>query len=194
MRKIFMFFCSIVLLSSVCFPQSLPDSFYVEYRNETAGDYTDTIKLSKRDKMFKLFRTGKHGSFMTLIDYGANEYCDFGIDKGVTGSRYGKINYDIICAMWRICFNGMTPLIKQYVKLPDKQTVMGKECNVYDSGKLSVMNSTMQYFFFGDLMLKQEKPGHVIEAVVFDENPVFGEKEFDIPDNVQWLYDYRKGK
>ncbi|MCC7159013.1 MAG: hypothetical protein IT281_05705 [Ignavibacteria bacterium] len=191
--KNFLIFTFLVLLFAYSvFAQALSDSLYVEYRQETAGDKIDTIKLYKKGSIIKLYRSGKHGDFMTLINYSADEYCDFGIDNGVTGNRYGKINYDIICSMWKVIFNGMTPLIKQYVKLPDKQVILGKECEVYDSGKLSFMNSTMQYYFYGVLMMKMEKPGNVIEAIVYDENPIFSENEFGIPENVQWLYDYRK--
>lgn len=192
MKKIQFIFLLALFLIPVAKSQNLPENLYIEYRNETAGDKVDTIKLFKKGNLFKLFRSGKHGAFITLIDYGANEYCDLGIDKGTTGSRYGKINYEMICSMWKIIFNGLTPLIKQYTKLPDKQIVAVKECDVYDSGKLSFMNSTTQYWFYEGLMLKSEKPGNVIEAIKFDENPDFSDEEFLIPEDVNWLYDYRK--
>lgn len=194
MKIIILFVCFFCMFTVISYTQFLPENLYIEYRNETAGDKIDTIKLYKKGNMFKLYRSGKHGAFMTLIDYSINEYCDLGIDKRTTGNRYGKINYDMICSMWKIIFNGLTPLVKQYTKLPDKQAVLLKECDVYDSGKLSFMNSTIQYLFYGDLMLKMEKPGNVVEAIVYDENPLFKEDEFSIPENVQWLYDYKKSK
>jgi hypothetical protein len=165
-------------------------NYKIEYKNEVAGKDPYTIMLYKKDSVYKLVRTENNKSFITIIDYSAGKYYDIFIDKNKTGNKYNKINYNIITAMWHIIFNGITTELKTYQKLSDKQTVLGKECDVYDSGKLSVMNSTSQYFFFGDSMLKMEKPGHVIEAVSIDENPVFTDDEFKIPDDINWLFEY----
>ena len=165
-------------------------NYKIEYKNEVAGKEPYTIMLYKKDNMYKLTRSGKYGTFTTLIDFDANKYYDIAIDKKTKGNKYSKINYAIITAMWQIYFKGMANELKQYQKLADKQTVAGKECDVFDSGKLSVMNSTMQYFFCGDLMLKMEKPAHVIEAVSIVEDPVFDENEFEIPKDIQWMFEY----
>jgi hypothetical protein len=41
----------------------------------------------------------------------------------------------------------------------------------------------MQYFFYGELMMKTELPGMVIEAVVLDEEPEFDDEDFAIPED-----------
>ena len=163
-------------------------NYKIEYKNEVAGKEPYTIMLYKKDNMYKLTRSGKHGTFVTLIDFGADKYYDITIDKKTKGNKYNKINYPIIASMWQIYFKGMANDLKQYQRLSEKQTVAGKECEVFDSGKLSVMNSTMQYFFCGDLMLKMEKPAHVIEAVSIVEDPVFEENEFEIPSEIMFEY------
>ena len=192
MKIITLVFLFVLSLSQAVESQTVSENLYIEYRNETAGDNIDTIKLFKKGNVYKLYHSGKFGVHIALIDYSLNEYTDIAVDKGTKGNRFSPIDYNMIVSMWKIYFNGLTPMLKQYVKLPEKQSVTGKECDVYDSGKLSIMNSTIQYFFYGDLMLKMEKPGHVIEAVKFDENPVFTEEDFSIPGDVSWLYDYRK--
>lgn len=173
--------------SQLVFPNG---NYKIEYRNEVAGKEPYNIMLYKKDNMYKLVRTEKNTTFITLMDFAADKYYDIAIDKNTKGNKYKKINYQIISSMWQIYFKGIANDLKQYQKLSDKQSVAGKECVVYDAGKLSVMNSTMQYFFCGELMLKMEKPAHVIEAVSIVEDPVFEENEFDIPKDIQWLFEY----
>lgn len=165
-------------------------NYKIEYKNEVAGKEPYTIILYKKDNLYKLVRTEKNTTFLTLIDFSADKYYDIAIDKRKTGNKYKKINYPIIASMWHIYFKGIANDLKQYQKLPEKQSVAGKECEVLDAGKLSIMNSTMQYFFCGNLMLKMEIPAHVIEAVSIVEDPVFEDNEFELPSDINWLFEY----
>lgn len=167
--------------SQVVFPEN---NFKIEYKCEAGGNEPYVVKLYKKESVYMLERTSNGYSFKTIIDYGNDRYYDIVKSKrGTSGKRYDKINYPIITSMWHIYFKGITNELKTYQKLADKQTVMGKECDVYDSGKLSIMNSTMQYFFYGELMMKTELPGMVIEAVVLDEEPEFEDEDFAIPED-----------
>lgn len=162
-------------------------NFIIEYKEEVAGKEPLKIMLYKNGNVYKFERTEKNKSFTAVIDYEKNKHYEYAIDKNKIGNQYNKINYILVTAMWRIYYKGIDGELKLYQKLPDIQTVAGKECEVYDSGKLSIMNSTMQYFFSGEIMLKMEKPGHVIEAVEITENPIFEEGFFYIPEDIEWI-------
>ncbi len=191
MKKTIFAILFLVVLGSTVFSQGTlePGNLYVEFRNETMGGTVDTIKLYKKDQQIKLYRTGKYGSFMTLLDFNLNHQVDIAIDKGKVASRYTSINYATVRGVWHIYYNGFTESADIYKLLPAKQTVCGKQCDVYESVKKNADGSVIQYFMFGKMMLKSVKPGNTMEAVVCDENPVFAEGEFDIPADVSWLYD-----
>lgn len=166
-----------------------PGNLYVEFRNETMGGTVDTIKLYKKDQQIKLYRSGKFGSFMTLLDFNLNHQVDIAIDKGKIASRYTSINYATVRGVWHIYYYGFNEDPNIYKMLPAKQTVCGKACDVWESVKKNADGSAIQYFMYGKMMLKSVKPGNTMEAIVCDENPVFAEGEFDIPADVSWLYD-----
>ncbi|MBE2216659.1 MAG: hypothetical protein IAE90_00555 [Ignavibacteria bacterium] len=191
MKKSIFVILFLAVFGTVVFSQTTldPGNLYVEFRSETMGGFVDTIKLYKQDQKIKLYRTGKYGSFMTLLDFSLNHQVDIAIDKGKLASRYTSINYATVRGVWHIYYNGFTGDPNIYKKLPAKQVICGKECDVYESVKKNADGSVIQYFMFGKMMLKSFMPGNTTEAVVADENPVFAEGEFDIPADVSWLYD-----
>lgn len=189
MRTIILFLVALLLNTVNIDSQIAPGSIKVEFKNETLGGNVSTIVLYKKDNLVKLYRNENGKSFTTIIDYSANMYYDIAEDKRKTGNKYSSINYPIISGMWHILFNGLNETVKGWERLPAQQTVAGKMCDVYDSGKPSVDGAKMQYFFYGDIMLKMDKPGHKIEAVSVDEAPVFAGDEFTVPADVNWLFE-----
>lgn len=189
MKQIFVFLIVFISITGEVFSQIAPGSIKIEFKNETLGGNVSTLMFYKKDNLVKLYRSENGKSFTTIIDYTAGRYYDIAEDNRKTGNKYSTIKYSIIAGMWHILFNGPNETVRSWERLPGQQTVAGKMCDVYDSGKLSVGNAKMQYFFYGDIMLKMDKLGHSIEAVSVDESPVFSEDEFTIPSDVNWLFE-----
>lgn len=189
MRTIILYLVAVLLAAVNINSQIATGNIRIEYKNETLGGNVSTIIFCKKDNLVKLYRSENGKSFTTLIDYSANRYYDIAEDKGKTGNKYSSVNYKIITGMWHILFNGLNETVRSWERLPAQQMVSGKMCDVYDSGKPSVGNAKMQYFFYGDIMLKMDKPGHLIEAVSVDESPVFADDEFTVPSDVNWLFE-----
>lgn len=189
MKKISLILFALAAAISYSNSQIDPGSIKIEYKNETLGGNVSTMILYKKDNMIKLYRNENGKSFTTLIDYSANRYYDFAEDKGRTGNKYNSVNYTAITGMWHILFNGLNETVKSWERSPVQQMAAGKMCDVYDSGKPSEGKAKMQYFFYGNIMLKMEKLGHIIEAVSVDETPVFAEDEFTVPADVNWLFE-----
>ena len=187
--KIILLIAAIIFTVTYSYTQIAPGSIKIEYKNETLGGNTSTIILSKKDNLVKLYRSENGKSFTTIIDYSANMYYDIAEDKGKTGNKYSSINYTAITGMWHILFNGLNETLRNWERLPAHQIVAGKMCDVYDSGKPSVGNAKMQYMFYGDIMLKMDKLGHLIEAVSVDESPFFSDDEFTVSSDVNWLFE-----
>lgn len=190
MKNLILVLIIFITLTGAASSQIAPGSIKIEFRNEVLGGKVFTIMFYKKDNMVKFSRSENGKTFTTLIDYSANKYYDLIEDKGIKGNKYNSINYTNITGMWHILYNGLNDIVRSWDRQPAEQTVAGKMCVVYDSGKPSVGNAKMQYFFYGDIMLKMDKLGHLIEAVSVDEAPVFAEDEFEIPANVTWLFEY----
>ena len=190
MKNLILVLIVFITLSGAAKSQIAPGSFKIEFRNEVLGGKVFTIMFYKKDNIVKFTRSGNGKTFTTLIDYTANKYYDLTDDKGIKGNKYNSINYTNITGMWHILYNGLNETVRGWEHLPGQQTVAGKMCDVYDSGKQSVGGAKMQYFFYGDIMLKMDKLGHLIEAVSFDYAPEFADDEFEIPAGVTWLFEY----
>ena len=190
MKKIILVLIVFIISTGAASSQIAPGSIKVEFRNEVLGGKVFTIMFCKKDNMVKFSRSENGKTFTTLIDYSANKYYDLIEDKGIKGNKYNSINYTNITGMWHILYNGLNETVRGWEHLPGQQTVAGKMCDVYDSGKPSVGGAKMQYFFYGDIMLKMDKLGHLIEAVSVDDAPVFADDEFEIPSGVTWLFEY----
>lgn len=178
-----------LILTGAVFSQIAPGSIKIEFKNETMDGIVTTIMFYKKDNLVKLYRSENGKSFTTIIDYSDGRYYDIAEDKGKTGNKYSTIKYSIIAGMWHILFNGPNETVRSWERLPGQHSFAGKMCDVYDSGKPSVDNAKMQYFFYGEIMLKMDKLGHKIDAVTVDESPLFSEDEFTVPADVNWLYE-----
>lgn len=189
MKQPVLFIIILISITGAVFSQIAPGSIKIEFKNETFGGNVSTIMFYKNDKLVKLYRSENGKSFTTIIDYSAGRYYDIAEDKGKTGNKYNTIKYSIISGMWHILFNGPNEIVGSWERLPGQQSIAGIMCDVYDSGKPSAGNTKMQYFFYGDIMLKMDKLGHKIDAVTVDESPLFSEDEFTIPADVNWLYE-----
>ncbi len=189
MKTILIILAAVICTITFSYSQISPGSIKIEYKNETLGGNNSTIILCKKDNLVKLYRSENGRSFTTIIDYSENRYFDIAEDKGKTGNKYSAVNYTAITGMWHILYNSLNETVRTWQLQPEKQSVAGKMCDVYDSGKPSVGNAKMQYMFYGDIMLKMDKLGHLIEAVSVDESPVFSEDEFTVPADVNWLFE-----
>ena len=186
--KIKILVITLFVFASSVYSQIAPGSIKIEYKNDILGMVT-TLTLYKKDNLVKLYRSENGRSFTTIIDYNENKYYDIAEDNKKTGNKYNSINYTAITGMWHILFNGLNETIRSWERLPAQQTVAGKLCDVYDSGKPSVGGAKMQYFFYGDIMLKMDKLGNKIEAVSVDDAPVFTDDEFNVPADVNWIFE-----
>jgi hypothetical protein len=180
----------ISLLFLTLFKLSAQDKYKVEYEFfETGGEHRKTFTLSRDGDKIKIKGVDKYGGTVTMYIY-KDERAIYTLTEQrdvKIGTKFNGLDCSYVGMQWGVYILDLDKceFVLQSSTLQGTATVAGKECNMYNmmtSGDLR----TDYYFYNNNLMLKRTAPTTTIQALSFDDNPVFAPDEFTKPANILW--------
>ncbi|MCC6866466.1 MAG: hypothetical protein IT280_09950 [Ignavibacteria bacterium] len=164
--------------------------------------YKITYKYSEKEhpntKNFILEKNGNNYKFIGVDTYGndvimyinKDERKIYTVTKNgdlTIGTRYNGIDCSYPGMHWGVYLLDLDKCgyLMQSVTASGSDTIAGKECTIYNAAQQGNLR-TDYYIYNNQISLKMSSPSTTIEAISFDESPVFSSTEFT-PPSIDWI-------
>jgi hypothetical protein len=167
------------------------DMYAVEYRfSEKPTANTKNFTLSRSGDNIKIKGTNTTGAAVTMyiLKGEGNIYTLTETKDAKIGVKYKGLDCNYVGMQWGVYILDIPKceFILQTGTAQGTVTIAGKETTMYNIANDGNVRTDI-YIYNNNLMLKRDAPTTIIEALSFNDSPVFTADEFTPPAGINWL-------